>query len=198
MSERPPPPPPPPPPPDGGAVGGGGGELGSPAVALPPILNRPVEIVNIRAGRKNPGLRPQHLASVRALAQMTGAQVRGAELGSTALHFIPGRISGGSHRVEIGTAGAVSLVFQMLLAPLGFAKTPSRLTLSGGTHVPWSPPSPYLSEVFLPIAAKAGLIATRGVERAGFYPRGGGEGRAAVERTPALAPLDPPGGAGWV
>jgi RNA 3'-terminal phosphate cyclase (ATP) len=173
-----------------GSYGEGGGQIVRTALALSAILDRPVELVNIRAGRKNPGLRPQHLASVRALAQMTGAHVRGAELGSSALHFIPGLISGGSHRVEIGTAGAVSLVFQMLLAPLGFAKTPSRLTLSGGTHVPWSPPSPYLSEVFLPIAAKAGLIATWEVERAGFYPRGGGEVQAAVKPITALAPLD--------
>src|SRR3990172_949427 len=148
-----------------GSYGEGGGQIVRTALALSAILDRPVELVNIRAGRKNPGLRPQHLASVRALARMTGAQVRGAELGSTALHFIPGLISGGSHRVEIGTAGAASLVFQMLLAPLGFAKTPSRLTLSGGTHVPWSPPSPYLSEVFLPIAAEGG---------GSFSPPGGG------------------------
>lgn len=173
-----------------GSYGEGGGQIVRTALALSAILDRPVELVNIRAGRKNPGLRPQHLASVRALAQITCAQVRGAELGSSALHFIPGLISGGAHRVEIGTAGAVSLVFQMLLAPLAFTKTPSRLTLSGGTHVPWSPPAPYVSEVFLPIAAKAGLIATWEVERAGFYPRGGGEVRAAVEPITALAPLD--------
>jgi len=173
-----------------GSYGEGGGQIVRTALALSAILGRPIELVNIRAGRKNPGLQPQHLAGVRALAQITGAQVRGAERGSPALHFSPGLISGGSYRIDIGTAGAVSLVFQMLLAPLAFARTPSYLTLSGGTHVPWSPPAPYLSEVFLPVAAEAGFIATWQVRRAGFYPQGGGEARVAVQPLTTLAPLD--------
>src|SRR3989304_10486803 len=77
-----------------GSYGEGGGQIVRTALALSAILDRPVELVNIRAGRKNPGLRPPHLAGVRAPARMTGAQAQGAELGSTALHFIPGRISG--------------------------------------------------------------------------------------------------------
>jgi RNA 3'-terminal phosphate cyclase (ATP) len=173
-----------------GSYGEGGGQIVRSALALSAVLGRPVEIVKIRAGRKTPGLQPQHLASVRALAQITGAEVRGAELGASMLHFVPGPISGGSHRIDIGTAGAVSLVFQMLLAPLAFAQTPSCVTLTGGTHVPWSPPAPYLSEVFLPIAAQAGLVATWQVQRAGFYPRGGGEVRVALHPLKVLAPLD--------
>ncbi len=173
-----------------GSYGEGGGQILRTALALSAILGRPVELVNIRAGRKKPGLQPQHLAGVRAIAEIVGAEVHGAELGSSLLHFIPGPITGGSYRCDVGTAGAVSLVFQTILAPLAFAKTPSVLTITGGTHVPWSPPAPYVSEIFLPMVAGMGLIASWQVQRAGFYPRGGGEVRAAVQPLTRLNSLD--------
>ncbi len=173
-----------------GSYGEGGGQILRTALALSAILGRPVELVNIRAGRKKPGLQPQHLASVRAIAEIVGAEVHGAELGSSLLHFIPGPITGGSRRCDVGTAGAVSLVFQTILVPLAFAQTPSLLTITGGTHVPWSPPAPYVSEVFLPMVAGMGLIASWQVQRAGFYPRGGGEVRAAVQPLTRLNSLD--------
>lgn len=173
-----------------GSYGEGGGQILRTALAFSAILGRPVELVNIRAGRKKPGLQPQHLASVRALAEITGAGVHGAELGSPRLHFVPGPIHGGPYRFDVGTAGAVSLVFQTILVPLACAGTPSSLTITGGTHVPWSPPAPYVSEVFLPMAARMGLLATWRVQRAGFYPKGGGEARAAVQPLTSLTPLD--------
>ncbi len=173
-----------------GSYGEGGGQILRTALALSAILGRPVELVKIRAGRKNPGLQPQHLACVRALAEITGAEVQGAERGSHMLHFEPGPIIGGLRRFDIGTAGAVSLVFQTILAPLAWAGSPSALTMTGGTHVPWSPPAPYVSEVFLPITARMGVLASWQVERAGFYPRGGGEVRAAVKPSMRLTPLD--------
>jgi len=173
-----------------GSHGEGGGQILRSALALSAILGRPVEVTKVRAGRRNPGLQPQHLASVHALARITGAEVRGAELGSTALHFTPGPISGGSYRFEITTAGAASLVFQTVIAPLAFANTPSFLTFTGGTHVPWSPSAPYVSEILLPTVARMGVVATWRVRRAGFYPKGGGEVEAVVQPLVSLDPLD--------
>jgi RNA 3'-terminal phosphate cyclase (ATP) len=173
-----------------GSHGEGGGQILRSALALSAILGQPVEVTKIRAGRRNPGLQPQHLASVHALARVTGAEVRGAELGSTSLHFTPGPISGGPYRFEVATAGAASLVFQTVIAPLAFAGTPSFLTFTGGTHVPWSPPAPYVSEIFLPTVARMGVVATWRVHRAGFYPKGGGEVEAVVQPLARLDPLD--------
>ncbi len=173
-----------------GSYGEGGGQILRTALALSAILARPVELVKIRAGRKNPGLQAQHLASVRAIVEVTGAEVRGAELGSSELQFIPGQIRGGARRFDVGTAGAVSLVLQTILAPLALADTRSHLTLTGGTHVPWSPPAPYISETFLPIAARMGLVGTWEVQRAGFYPKGGGQVGVIVQPTSGLVSLD--------
>jgi RNA 3'-terminal phosphate cyclase (ATP) len=173
-----------------GSYGEGGGQILRSTLALSAILGRPVQLRNIRSGRRKPGLQPQHLASVHALARITGAEVRGAELGSTTLHFAPGPVAGGSFRFEIATAGAASLVFQTVIAPLVFARTPSVLTLTGGTHVPWSPPAPYVSEIFLPAVARTGVVAEWRVRTAGFYPRGGGEVEAIVQPLATLDPLD--------
>lgn len=173
-----------------GSYGEGGGQILRTALALSAVLGRPVELVKIRAGRKNPGLQPQHLSCVKALAEITGAEVHGAELGSSHLHFVPGPITGGSRRFDVGTAGAVSLVIQAILAPLAFADAPSDLVLTGGTHVPWSPPAPYISEVFLPMVERMGLAATWQVQRGGFYPKGGGEVRVAVQPLMRLRSLD--------
>jgi RNA 3'-terminal phosphate cyclase (ATP) len=49
-----------------GSYGEGGGQILRSTLALFIITRKPVQIVNIRAGRKKPGLRPQHLTSVKA------------------------------------------------------------------------------------------------------------------------------------
>ena len=163
-----------------GAHGEGGGQVVRTALSLAAALNRPVMISNVRAKRPRPGLQPQHLTAVRALAAVSDAEVGGAELHSSALRFVPHGIRSGTYRFDVGTAGAVSLVFQALLLPLAFADAPSHLTLIGGTHTTWSPPVHYLAETFLPALAEMGVGARITLRRWGWYPRGGGEIEAPI------------------
>ena len=163
-----------------GGHGEGGGQIVRTALALAVALRRPVTLTAVRARRPRPGLQAQHLAAVRALATASDAQVQGAGLHSTALEFRPHAARGGTYRVDVGTAGAVSLVFQALLLPLAFADRPSRLTLVGGTHVPWSPPVHYLGDVLLPSLRRMGVRADVGLRQWGWYPRGGGVLEATV------------------
>ena len=72
-----------------GSYGEGGGQILRSSLALSALTGKPLRIVHIRAKRKNPGLRPQHLTAVRAAAAVCQAQVEGAHLGSTELRFIP-------------------------------------------------------------------------------------------------------------
>ena len=58
-------------------------------LALAAIAVRPVRIENIRAGRRKPGLRPQHLTGVRAVARVCGARLEGAKLNSQAVTLVP-------------------------------------------------------------------------------------------------------------
>jgi RNA 3'-terminal phosphate cyclase (ATP) len=163
------------------------------ALALAVALARPVRLERIRARRPKPGLQPQHQTAVRALAEISNAAVEGDEIGSTAVSFAPRRLRGGAYRFDVGaergSAGSVSLVFQSLLLPLSVAGVPSRLTLIGGTHVPWSPSVHYLSRVFLPALRGAGVDASVELRRWGWYPAGGGEIGATVMPTPAIAGL---------
>jgi RNA 3'-terminal phosphate cyclase (ATP) len=152
-----------------------------------------VHLVGIRAHRPRPGLQPQHLTVVRALAAVSAAEVRGDALGSTELTFVPGELRAGEYRFDIGairgSAGSVTLLFQALLLPLAQAGAPSRLTLVGGTHVPWSPSVPYTTDVFLPALTPTGLRADVALIRPGWYPGGGGEIRALVEPGGTRRPL---------
>ena len=156
------------------SFGEGGGQVLRSALTLSVITGEAMHLTNIRARRPNPGLKPQHLKAVEAAAQISAARVEGATLGSQTLRFEPRGLQGGDYAFDIGTAGSVSLLLQTIYLPLSFADSPSRLTLSGGTHVPWSPCYHYLQWQWLPYLAQAGYHVECSLERAGFYPRGGG------------------------
>lgn len=169
-----------------GSHGEGGGQVVRTALALSAVLGRAVEITSIRAGRRNPGLQAQHLTGVRALAEICGATVSGAEPGSGDLCFEPGALHGGAYRFHVGTAGAISLVLQTILVPLAFAPSESSVRITGGTHVPWSPPFHYLGDVLLPALSEFGLAASVELLAWGFYPKGGGEVRCRTRPTTGL------------
>jgi RNA 3'-terminal phosphate cyclase (ATP) len=165
--------------------GEGGGQVLRTALALSVALRRPVTLTGIRARRPKPGLQPQHLTAVRALAAISDATVSGDALDSTELSFAPRAVRGGDYRFDVGalrgSAGSVSLVLQALLLPLAVAPAPSTLRLVGGTHAPWSPPVHYLSAVLLPTLRHLGVEAEVTLCRWGWYPRGGGEVEARIE-----------------
>jgi RNA 3'-phosphate cyclase len=163
-----------------GSLGEGGGQVLRTALALAAILEKPFEINNIRGGRKKPGLRPQHLMAVKALALLTSAHVAGAELASTRLYFEPRRPKAGIHAFDVGTAGSTGLVLQAILPALFFAKGPSQVTIAGGTHVPWSPCFHYVDEVFAPALHEMGGTVSLEMGDWGWYPKGGGRLVASV------------------
>ena len=172
-----------------GSVGEGGGQVLRTALSLSLMTGRGVRLINIRARRPRPGLKPQHLLAVRAAAAIGRARVEGAEPGSQTLVFEPSDLVPGDYRFDIGTAGSVSLVLQTLLVPLALAAEGSRVTVTGGTHVPWSPCHHYLDLHWRRFTDRAGYRFDLEMERAGFYPQGGGIVHAAVGRAPDLSPL---------
>jgi RNA 3'-terminal phosphate cyclase (ATP) len=162
-----------------GSYGEGGGQILRTALALSSVIGIPFEVINIRKGRRHPGLKPQHLTGVRAAARITQARVEGDELGSERLRFEPSGLKGGEYEFDVAelreSAGAVTLVAQTILPLLFHASIPSRVRIRGGTHVPFSPPFEYLAEVLLPTLYSLGYSAQARIERYGFYPVGGGE-----------------------
>ncbi len=169
-----------------GSMGEGGGQILRTAIALSVVLGKPVRVYNIRAKRKNPGLRPQHLTAVRALAEISGARVEGARVGSMELVFEPRGIRPGVYRFDVGTAGSVSLVLQALLPALAYSPGPVRLRLTGGTDVPMAPTIDYVRHVLLWFLDRIGYRVSLKLVRRGHYPRGGGIVDVEI--------ADPPGG----
>ena len=62
-----------------GAWGEGGGPLIRTAIALAAITHTPIRVRNVRVPRRPPGLAPQHLTAVRAVATLCGAETQGLE-----------------------------------------------------------------------------------------------------------------------
>ncbi len=172
-----------------GRQGEGGGQILRTALALAALFQQPLEIDHIRANRPRPGLQPQHLATVRALARITSGQVSGARENSTSLSFRPGPVKGGNYHFRIGTAGSVTLLAAAILPPLLFAATPSTVRIEGGTHVPWSPVFHYLDEILLPFLRRMGAEVEAGLEKWGWYPPGGGSCILRIKPCRRLQPL---------
>ncbi|MFU8856155.1 MAG: RNA 3'-terminal phosphate cyclase [Deferrisomatales bacterium] len=172
-----------------GSAGEGGGQVLRTSLALSLLTGMPFRIENVRAGRKNPGLAAQHLASVQAAVAVGGGRVVGAEKGSTCVTFRPGRVCPGHYRFAVGTAGAASLVLQTVALPLALAGGASSIAVSGGTHVPWSPSAHYLERQWAPALARLGVVVGVRLVRVGFYPRGGGEMEARLQPTGTVSPL---------
>lgn len=173
-----------------GSMGEGGGQVLRSALTLSLLTQTPFRIENIRAGRPKPGLAAQHLKSVEAAAAVGEARVEGAAKGSTEILFEPGEIRPGRHRFDIGTAGSTSLVLQTVVCALGLAAASSQVTVTGGTHVPWSPCFHFLDLQWAPFLRDVGFVLRLRMSRAGFYPRGGGVVSAEVGRvTGPLKPL---------
>ncbi len=172
-----------------GALGEGGGQVLRTALTLSILTGRPLRITRIRAGRAKPGLQPQHLAAVRAAAQISQAQVTGDYVNSQALTFAPADVRPAAYRCDIGTAGATSLVLQTIWLPLALAGAASEITVTGGTHVPWSPCYHYLAWQWLPFLRRIGLDGELQLDLAGFYPAGGGIVQARIAAAEAVSPL---------
>ncbi len=157
-----------------GSFGEGGGQIVRTAVALSAVTGKPVRIKNIRQARPKPGLAPQHAQAISALARICNARTSGADPGSSEIAFEPSEIRGGRYKVEIGTAGSVTLLMQCLLPALLKSDSPIVLEVHGGTDVQWSPTVDYFRNVFLPALEGFGARIRLELWQRGYYPRGQG------------------------
>jgi len=167
-----------------GSHGEGGGQVLRTSLALSALTGKPLEIINVRANRSKPGLRPQHMQAVSAAAAVCGAELTGNAIGSTSVSFVPGELRAGSYRFDIGTAGSTSLVLQTIYLPLLLAaKGQSSVTVTGGTHVPFAPCFHYLDQQWRGYLERIGLHVRLELGGAGYYPKGGGRVTATFQPT---------------
>jgi RNA 3'-terminal phosphate cyclase (ATP) len=172
-----------------GSRGEGGGQVVRSALALSAVTGRPFVMTNVRANRRKPGLKPQHMTAVRAAAKICSAEVVGNVLGADRLEFYPRQINSGEYFFPIGTAGSTTLVAQTVLPALLMGSGRSACEIEGGTHNPLAPPYDFLSRVWLPCLRAMGINVSSELTRYGFFPAGGGKVKVAIDPIHSLRGL---------
>ena len=157
-----------------GEFGEGGGQIIRTAITLSCITKQPIIIENIRKNRKIPGLKAQHITAIKILQKICDAKVEGAKMGSTNLKFIPGDVKSCNLIEDIGTAGSISLVLQVLI-PVAVCQKKLNLIIKGGTDTLWSPTIDYTQYVLREAYSRMGINFSIKLIKRGYYPKGGGE-----------------------
>lgn len=158
-----------------GSIGSGSGTVLRLSLFLSALLNEKLYIFNIRAKRRPPGLKPQHLKAVLAVARICNAEIKGAFIGSRELYFEPNGVRGGNFTIEIGTAGSIPMVILTLLPISVLADKPVEINIvKGGTDVHFSPTINYIRFVLLHVLRKFNINALVKVLKYGYYPKGMG------------------------
>ena len=173
-----------------GSFGEGGGQCLRTSLTLSLATGMPFRICNIRARRRKPGLRLQHLTAVEAAAAVGQADVSGVALGSTELTFFPRGLIPDTFTFDVGSAGSTTLVLQTVLPALMITPAPSVLRLEGGTHNPQAPPFDFLVKAYLPLLNRMGPVTTARLDRHGFFPAGGGAITVTVTPAATLSPFE--------
>lgn len=169
----------------------GGGQILRTASALSVIARRPLKVFNIRAKRPKPGLKPQHLHILKALARLSGAEAKGLTLDSREITFYPSEdIKISQLDIDVGTAGAIGLILQPLLLVGAFAPRGITLTIKGGTSGKGAVPVEYYPQVIFPILKRSGLNADLQIKRRGYYPKGGGQVEIDIQSLKAGKPIE--------
>lgn len=173
-----------------GAFGEGGGQIIRTSITLSSITKTPIQIDNIRKNRVKPGLQAQHLTSIKLLAKICNASVEGLKIGSTSIRFMPQQVESFSLREDIGTAGSISLLLQVLIPAVAVARKSLKLTIIGGTDVQWSPTIDYTRFVLLEAYSRSGINFSLDVKKRGYYPKGGGIVDAEVFPSKNIQPIN--------
>ena len=160
-----------------GAYRSGSGTILRYAVSLASLIKKRLRVFNIRAKRKTPGLRPQHLRSLLACCQITGGSVKGAEVNSTEIIYSPGPLnkSRDSFSWDIGTAGSTTMLAFSILPLALFSKKPCRFIITGGLFQDFAPSAYHFQHVLLPLLETMGARAELTIVRPGYVPKGQGE-----------------------
>ncbi len=164
-----------------GGYGEGGGQIVRMAVALSAMTGKAVKIYNIRHGRPKPGLKRQHITAIEAVAKLSNAEVKGLKEHSETVEFHPGKIKGGEFKLDVGTAGSITLVLQACIPAAIHADDTVYLKIRGGTDVKWAPPWDYFYNVFLTHLSRMGCEIDAYLNERGYYPAGGGEAEVIIE-----------------
>lgn len=153
----------------------GSGTIVRQAVAFSALTGQAIHLVNARAKRDKPGLRPQHIRVVEAIADLVNGRTEGVALGSQDFTFRPGSLKAGRHyHWDIGSSGSTTMLGLGILPVLAFSGSQVTVELCGGLFQDFAPSAFHLQYALLPMLRNMGLHADIEVVRPGYVPRGDG------------------------
>lgn len=166
----------------------GSGTIVRQAVAFSALTGQAIHVVNARAKREKPGLRPQHIRVVEAIAELVNGNTERLTQGSQEFTFHPGQFKAGRHYAwDIGSAGSTTMLGLGILPVLAFAGSCITVELRGGLFQDFAPSAFHFQHVLLPILRDMGLRTDIEIARPGYVPRGDGILRLTVQ--PLTEPL---------
>ncbi len=175
-----------------GSHGEGGGQILRTAISLSAITGKPIEVTNIRANRTNPGLRPQHLAGIKIIADLFHAKSENLKVGAEWIRFSPSdKFEGGSIKFDIGTAGSIPLILMTVVPAVSLSNNSLQIEVTGGTDVKASPTIDYIKHIVAKSYLSIGPKFSVDVLKRGYYPKGGGVVQCTVKpcKTPSTIEL---------
>ena len=175
-----------------GSHGEGGGQILRTAISLSAISGKPIEVTNIRVNRTNPGLRPQHLAGIKIIADLFHAKSENLKVGAEWIRFSPSdKFEGGSIKFDIGTAGSIPLILMTVVPAVSLSNNSLQIEVTGGTDVKASPTIDYIKHIVAKSYLSIGPKFSVDVLKRGYYPKGGGIVQCTVKpcKTPSTIEL---------
>jgi RNA 3'-terminal phosphate cyclase (ATP) len=159
-----------------GSLKSGSGTILRDAIPFALLMGKDLHLTNIRSKRAKPGLRPQHLRVIEAVAQICEGTVKGAGVGSREIIFRPGNsIKGGVFHWDIGTAGSTTMLALSVIFPALHADAPSTFRITGGLFQDFAPSAHHVKYVLLPLLASMGIHIDLEIVQPGYVPKGHGQ-----------------------
>ena len=133
------------------------------------------------------------LYGLLALTEFCGGELKGGNVGSESITFIPNNSWKSDLEVSIPTAGSIGLVLQVLQIGM-LASNNHKVEISfrgGATFGKWAPSLNYLQKVTFPLFNHSGLDIKVEIQRHGMYPKGGAKVNCKIyPSTQELKPLN--------
>lgn len=166
-----------------GSLGEGGGQILRSATTISTLIGMPIEVSNIRANRKDSGLKQQHVMTIQLLSKIFNIDTENVKLGADWIRFNSFKNNRSKNEngffhnplvVDIGTAGSIPLLLQSLIPAVSISKKDLKIRLTGGTDVRYSPTIDYINHVLRDAFSRIGIVFNLNIIRRGYYPKGQG------------------------
>jgi RNA 3'-terminal phosphate cyclase (ATP) len=180
-----------------GSTGEGGGQILRSALTISTIIKKPIRITNIRTKRNNPGLRHQHVTTIKLISKLFNIHIENAKLGAEWINILfdensenDSEINKDTYSIDIGTAGSIPLLLQTIIPSIAISQNDILIQLTGGTDVKFSPTIDYIKYVMKEAFSKIGILFDVDIIKRGFYPNGKGIVNIEIQKAKNLKSID--------